>query len=92
MDANVHLDEYIDAEYERIKALDQLLIWANAESIVRQTHRSLVPEEVYALGQGELVEIGAHTVTHPFLSAQSKMWQQNLKCGNRLKFNKVKPN
>ncbi|MHC5830411.1 MAG: polysaccharide deacetylase family protein, partial [Nostoc sp.] len=33
-------------------------------------------EEICALGQGELVEIGAHTVTHPFLSAQSTELQR----------------
>ena len=65
------------SEWERIKALDELLIWANAESTVRKTHRSLLPEEVCALGQGELVEIGAHTVTHPFLSAQSTALQRD---------------
>ncbi|MEH2367734.1 polysaccharide deacetylase family protein [Nostoc sp.] len=63
-------------ERECLKALDELVIWANAESTVRKTHRSLLPEEVCALGQGDLVEIGAHTVTHPFLSAQSTELQR----------------
>lgn len=63
-------------EWECIKALDELVVWANAESTVRKTHRSLLPEEVCALGQGKLVEIGAHTVTHPFLSAQSTELQR----------------
>jgi peptidoglycan/xylan/chitin deacetylase (PgdA/CDA1 family) len=37
----------------------------------RSTHRALTSEEVRQLSQGELVEIGAHTVTHPQLSALS---------------------
>lgn len=37
----------------------------------RSTHRALTSEEVQQLSKGELVEIGAHTVTHPQLSALS---------------------
>jgi peptidoglycan/xylan/chitin deacetylase (PgdA/CDA1 family) len=58
-------------EAERRKLLvDQILAWASAEAKPRSTHRSLFPEELSTLAQGELVEIGAHTVTHSFLSAQ----------------------
>jgi len=64
-------------EAERIKLLGEILAWSNAESAVRKTHCSLLPEEVCALGQSELVEIGAHTVTHPFLSAQSTALQRD---------------
>jgi peptidoglycan/xylan/chitin deacetylase (PgdA/CDA1 family) len=64
-------------EQIRTKLLDELIIWANAQSTARKTHRSLLPEEVYLLGRGELLEIGAHTVTHPFLSAQSVIAQQH---------------
>jgi peptidoglycan/xylan/chitin deacetylase (PgdA/CDA1 family) len=58
-------------EGELRKALDQLLVWASAAPVIRSTHRSLALEEVLALGQGELVEVGSHTVTHPFLSTLS---------------------
>ncbi|MGH8001477.1 MAG: polysaccharide deacetylase family protein [Brasilonema sp.] len=58
-------------EGERIKAVDDILTWSTAEPTARPTYRSLLPEELSALKQGQLVEIGAHTVTHPFLSAQS---------------------
>ncbi|QHG19852.1 polysaccharide deacetylase family protein [Nostoc sp. ATCC 53789] len=54
--------------YERNKLLDELAIWANAEPVGRSTHRSLSKEEMLALESGGLIEIGAHTVTHPFLS------------------------
>lgn len=53
---------------ERQKLLEQLLTWSGAESRGRSTHRSLSPKEVCALEQGSLIEVGAHTVTHPFLS------------------------
>jgi peptidoglycan/xylan/chitin deacetylase (PgdA/CDA1 family) len=57
------------SEAEQRKALDELLTWAGAEPTVRPTHRFLSLEEVVALAQGDLIEIGAHTVTHPVLSA-----------------------
>ena len=65
------------SEDQRQKALDEILTWAGAEPVARPTHRSLVPEEVFTLGQGGLVEIGAHTVTHPFLSAHSVAFQRD---------------
>jgi peptidoglycan/xylan/chitin deacetylase (PgdA/CDA1 family) len=57
------------SEGERQKMLDEILRWAGSESMSRPTHRSLALEEVVALAQGELSDIGAHTVTHPVLSA-----------------------
>jgi len=63
-------------EQEQLKALDQILTWSNTKLEIRSNYRSLLPEEVCVLGQGELVEIGAHTVTHPFLSAHSIAFQQ----------------
>jgi peptidoglycan/xylan/chitin deacetylase (PgdA/CDA1 family) len=56
-------------ESEQQQLLGQLVAWAGAESAGRPTHRCLSFEEVAALTQGELVEVGAHTVTHPALSA-----------------------
>ena len=62
---------------ERLKVLDEILTWAGTEAVERSTHRSLVPEEVRTLGEGEIVEIGAHTVTHPFLPAHSGTFQRD---------------
>ncbi len=55
-------------EGERRQVLDELVVWAGAEPVSRSTYRSLTLTEVSALEQGGLIEIGAHTVTHPFLS------------------------
>ena len=54
---------------ERRRVIDELVEWAGAGSVGRPTHRALSPDEVVRLDAGELVEIGAHTVTHPVLSA-----------------------
>ncbi len=53
----------------RLKALDDLVAWAGAESKARETHRALLLDEVAHLAHGGLLEVGAHTVTHPILAA-----------------------
>jgi peptidoglycan/xylan/chitin deacetylase (PgdA/CDA1 family) len=58
------------------KVLEELVSWADARPQNRPTHRLLSIEEVVALAQGDLVEIGAHTVTHPVLSMQPAAVQQ----------------
>ena len=61
---------------ERLVALNKMVRWASAEPVARSTHRSLSHEEVRALTQGELMEIGAHTVTHPFLTSHPPEFQE----------------
>lgn len=56
---------------ERWHLIEEIRIWAGVEIAVRSTHRTLTPEEISALAAGELIEIGAHTVFHPFLSTLS---------------------
>jgi peptidoglycan/xylan/chitin deacetylase (PgdA/CDA1 family) len=53
----------------RQEVLGALLRWGGIESVSRPTHRTLLPEEVHALADGDLIEIGAHSVTHSALSA-----------------------
>jgi peptidoglycan/xylan/chitin deacetylase (PgdA/CDA1 family) len=64
-------------EVERREALAQLRTWAHAEAVVRSTHRPLSLDEVYAIKRRGLIEIGAHTVTHPFLSAHPVVFQHD---------------
>jgi peptidoglycan/xylan/chitin deacetylase (PgdA/CDA1 family) len=61
----------------RQKALDEIIRWAGAEANSRFTHRTLSPDEVCTLEQGNLIDIGAHTITHPFLSAHPISFQRN---------------
>jgi peptidoglycan/xylan/chitin deacetylase (PgdA/CDA1 family) len=61
---------------QRDRVLEQIQGWARAKPAMRSQYRSMLPEEVRALGEGELVEVGAHTVTHPFLSAQATSLQK----------------
>jgi peptidoglycan/xylan/chitin deacetylase (PgdA/CDA1 family) len=57
------------ADKERQNVLNELQAWCGADSINRPTHRTLSSEEVISLADGGLVEIGAHSVTHPVFSA-----------------------
>jgi peptidoglycan/xylan/chitin deacetylase (PgdA/CDA1 family) len=61
---------------EKRTVLDELLTWADAEPFVRTTDRPLSLEEVVALAQGGLIEVGAHTMTHPVLSALPEVLQR----------------
>ncbi len=47
--------------------LDELLDWAGLTSVVRSTHRLISLEEVKQMGGSPLIEVGAHSVTHPAL-------------------------
>lgn len=53
---------------ERRAALDSLARWANIDPTARPSHRSLEAEEMAELARGGIVEVGAHTVTHPALA------------------------
>ncbi|MCX6698304.1 MAG: polysaccharide deacetylase family protein, partial [Methanomicrobiales archaeon] len=50
--------------------LTTLARWAGLPKTGRKTHRPLTLEELKRLDKGDVVEIGAHTVTHPSLSMQ----------------------
>lgn len=54
---------------EQRRLLGELTEWAGAEPVGRPTHRTLSPDEVVRLAERGLVDVGAHTVTHPVLSA-----------------------
>ena len=54
---------------QRFDVIGELQQWSRAGTTPRQTHRALSHDEIRQLAAGGLVEIGAHTVTHPVLSA-----------------------
>lgn len=57
------------SENERQQVLAELTAWAGVTPPGHPAQPLLSTEEIVALAQGDLVEIGAHTVTHPLLSA-----------------------
>ena len=61
---------------QRREALDEIMAWADLKPGARPTHRPLTSDEVCMLEQGGLIEVGAHTVTHPSLAAHSLSFQR----------------
>jgi peptidoglycan/xylan/chitin deacetylase (PgdA/CDA1 family) len=59
------------ATAKRRNILDQLTTWAGVRPMARPTHEALTSEQAVRLADGDLIEIGAHTVTHPVLAALS---------------------
>jgi peptidoglycan/xylan/chitin deacetylase (PgdA/CDA1 family) len=59
----------------RLDALDYLASWSDSDTRVRASHRALGEEEILQLSKGGLIEIGAHTSTHPVLSALPDNYQ-----------------
>ena len=55
--------------------LDALAAWAGGPRWVRASHRPMMADEVMVLAEGGLIEIGAHTVTHPSLPSLAQAAQ-----------------
>jgi peptidoglycan/xylan/chitin deacetylase (PgdA/CDA1 family) len=64
------------SEEDRWDALDALARWSGADRGPRGAHRSLSAGELSSLVEGGLVSAGAHTVTHPVLSALAPQRQR----------------
>ncbi|MCB0628219.1 MAG: polysaccharide deacetylase family protein [Saprospiraceae bacterium] len=62
---------------EREDALDQLKSWAGLDTGARSSHRPMSPDELRVLVAGGGISLGAHTVSHPLLSAHSPRLQKN---------------
>jgi peptidoglycan/xylan/chitin deacetylase (PgdA/CDA1 family) len=58
-------------EVERSRVLNELRTWAGLERLGRSSHRPLTRSELCSLEANELIDIGAHTVTHSSLAALS---------------------
>jgi len=64
-------------EAARERALDALSAWSGVPRSPRESHRPLTADEVAALAEGGLIEIGAHTVSHARLAAHSESVQRD---------------
>jgi peptidoglycan/xylan/chitin deacetylase (PgdA/CDA1 family) len=65
------------ADERREEALAALRAWAGLPADPRPTHRTLDVKEVVQLADGGLIEIGAHTATHPILGSLDRRSQWN---------------
>ena len=64
-------------EVDQNKVIEELLVWAGIKPVRRSTYRTLSVDELRTLSQGEFIEVGAHTVTHPLLSGLPESVQQD---------------
>lgn len=74
-------------DYEaREQLLIQLSQWAGVSREGRSTHRILQADEIAKLSEGGLVEVGAHTLTHPVLIAQplEMQWREIMESKRQL--------
>lgn len=73
-------------EDRRQSLLDELAAWAGRPRRARAAHRSMTADEILALAEGDLIDIGAHTVTHPSLpflpraSQRAEIAQSKARC------------
>jgi peptidoglycan/xylan/chitin deacetylase (PgdA/CDA1 family) len=70
-----HLLRPLPADAQR-KVLEDLLTWSLARPGGRTSYRPLTIQEILTLAQGDLVDIGSHTITHPVLSARPPATQR----------------
>ena len=57
---------------ERDPVIDKLFVRANVDPKGRPDYRPLTTDELIQLAQSKFIDIGAHAVTHPFLSVMSR--------------------
>ena len=74
---------------ERSHLLDQLLLWANKEPELRLTHQMMTLKELSSLQPGGIIEVGAHTVTHPFLATIPLQTQQKEIQENKIQLEEI---
>jgi peptidoglycan/xylan/chitin deacetylase (PgdA/CDA1 family) len=77
------------SEKERRQKLREVRRWTASVPARRSNHRPLSLEEVERLHQGRLVEVGAHTITHPILSALPSVSQAHEIRKNKARLEKI---
>jgi peptidoglycan/xylan/chitin deacetylase (PgdA/CDA1 family) len=68
---------------DRNQVMNDLFAWVEIDRTGRPDYRPLTTAELIQLGQSELIDIGAHTVTHPFLSLMPEVEQHAEIAGSR---------
>ncbi len=74
---------------EQLEALDAIRAWAGVSNDSRPGDRALTQEEVNSLGEGGLIELGAHTMTHQSLKALSASQQMREISGSKAQLENI---
>jgi peptidoglycan/xylan/chitin deacetylase (PgdA/CDA1 family) len=74
---------------ERLEAMDAIRVWAGTNRPSRHRDRALSKDEVNTLGEGNLIELGAHTVTHASLRLLSNSQQMDEISGSKTQLENI---
>jgi peptidoglycan/xylan/chitin deacetylase (PgdA/CDA1 family) len=74
---------------ERQNILSQLFLWSDCTDIYRTERRIMSSEELRKISKSGLIEIGAHTISHPMLAKQSFPLQQQEIFGSKKQLEKI---
>jgi peptidoglycan/xylan/chitin deacetylase (PgdA/CDA1 family) len=74
---------------ERWKILDEVMVWVGEGPTGRSTHRPLSHNELVSLKEGGLLEVGAHTISHPVLSALPAAKQRAEIAGSKVRLEEI---
>jgi len=74
---------------KRLEAVDAIRTWAGVSNNSRPGDRALSKNEVNVLGEGGLIELGAHTMTHPSLKGLSASQQMKEISGSKAQLENI---
>lgn len=74
---------------DRSQVISNLQKWAHADRIEPHTNQVLSAEEIRQLADGGLVEMGAHTITHPVLSSIPEAVQKDEILNSKLQLEEI---
>ena len=74
---------------ERLEVSDAICAWAGMSNDSRRKDRALFKDEVNVLGEGGLIELGAHTMTHPSLKILSRLQQMEEISGSKAQLENI---
>jgi len=77
------------SEVERSSVLQKLAAWADMDLTKSSVHRALSADEVVQLANGGTIEVGAHSISHPVLSALPAAEQREEIRGSKSRLEKI---
>jgi len=77
------------SKLERLEALDMIRAWAGVSHHARPQDRVLSKDEINVLAEGGLIELGAHTISHPSLQVLSASQQMEEISGSKAQLENI---
>src|SRR5262249_2596988 len=74
---------------QQLEVLGKLRLWSDYKSVPRESHRPMAAAEVRKLRDSNLIEVGAHTISHPVLSSLPADAQREEISGSRVMLEEI---